>query len=106
MTNSHENRFSTLEAESSRNTIEIEKLWQNVDRRNQNHTEVMSTLAVIVNKQDDFKAYTTECETERKELNNRVNVIEGHQKTQKAIMLALASVGSAFGTVIGFFFRH
>lgn len=101
-----DDRIATLESESSRNTLEIEKLWQNVDRRNQNHTEIMTSLAVIISKQDDFKDYTQECDEERKGLNNRIGDLEGYRKTQKAIMLLLASTGSAIGTLIGFFVRH
>ena len=98
------NRISTLESESRRVQADIEKIWQNIDRRNQNHTEIMSTLAVIISKQDDFKSYQVRCDADREAYSDRINSLENTNKTNKSVVAAIASVVSIAWAGVTFLF--
>lgn len=99
-------RIATLESLIGRVQSDMKNVWDNIERRSQNHTEIMSALAVIVSNQSSFKEYQKECNDDRKNYSDRLNGIENSQKTQKTVVVVLASVVSAVWAGVQFLFKH
>lgn len=85
----------------------ISDIKQYLGKGIERHTEVMSKLAVISNKQDnmqlEFKDYKIECTKERDDHEDRITTVENYQGTQKKTMAFIAATAALFITVGGKF---
>lgn len=96
-----ERRLATLEANTSNTASSVTKIEGYLSRRSeqhlQQHTEVMTTLAVIKNNQDNMKEYQEECTAERKTQDKRLSSVESFQQNQMKIA---GAAGGFFGLLI------
>jgi hypothetical protein len=73
-----------------------------MNARGEFQTEVISRLAVIQNKQDDFKECQRTCEAERKAHDNRLMTLENARNSAESSRKTLLSLFGGVGGIASF----
>lgn len=89
---SHEGRLSTVEANVGNIARGVGEIKDILKQGANNHTEVMTRLALIESHQKDFRDYQKTCEIDRKAHDKRLNSVEGYQSRQAKVISVLAGL--------------
>ena len=88
----HESRLSTVEANLTNIARGVEEIKSYLYKGSDRHTEIISRLAVIDSKQNDYAKYQQDCESERGGHDKRLSAVEAYQATQRRTIATLSAV--------------
>lgn len=90
----HENRLSTVEANLANIARGVEEIKSYLYKGSDRHTEIISRLAVIDSKQNEYAKYQQDCENDRGGHEKRITAVENYQASQKRLIAALSATVS------------
>ena len=101
MSEDHERRISTIEANFGNLASSMSKVAEHLGKLFEQQSEMKTSIALVVQNQGDFKVYQKECDTERADHEKRITAAEGFQGRLVKYAMVLTGVGSFASPQLG-----
>lgn len=90
----YERRLSTVEANAQNTNQSLQRMEGYLEKLFTQNGEIKVGMALVVQNQDDMKAYQTRCDGERRDHDKRLTECEGFQGRLVKMAIAVTGVGS------------
>lgn len=100
MSEDHERRISTVEANAANTLMGIIEIKAMLATSAEKREAMLTQLAVVVDNQADMKQYQKDCNKERDDHEKRLTAVEGFQNRLVKLAVVMTGIGSLASPVL------